>query len=206
MTSGTVALSPADFERVANEVHPLLLDVRDKAEFVKGFIPNSIFIGLDGSFAPWAGEMIPDLAQPILLIAPAGRAPEAVERLSRVGYDNTLGYLDGGMEAWRAYGGEIETLKTIQAPDFSPARAENILDVRKTSEYANGHLERAKNIPLAELSSRMQELEAGRQYHLHCGSGYRSTIAASLLKARGFHQLVNVQDKVADILALETTA
>ncbi|MEM9259872.1 MAG: MBL fold metallo-hydrolase, partial [Bacteroidota bacterium] len=115
MDRGAVALSPAEFERVANDKRLLLLDVRAKEEFVQGFVPNSIFIGLDGSFAPWAGEMIPDLAQPILLIAPAGRAAEAVERLSRVGYDNTLGYLDGGIPAWQDYGGEIDTITTIQA-------------------------------------------------------------------------------------------
>jgi len=207
MNRGAVALSPADFERIANEKRPLILDVRDKAEFVQGFIPNSIFIGLDGSFAPWVGEMIPDLAQPILLIAPAGRAHEAVERLSRVGYDNALGYLDGGIDAWQAYGGEIDHIETLQVPGFGEAlkagAVHHVIDVRKPSEFANGHLENAQNIPLAELSGRIHELDQGAAYHLHCGSGYRSTIAASLLQARGFDHVVNVQDKVADILALE---
>ncbi|MEO0733015.1 MAG: MBL fold metallo-hydrolase [Bacteroidota bacterium] len=203
MERGAVALSPDDFERVANEQRPLLLDVRDKAEFVRGFVPNSIFIGLDGSFAPWAGAMIPDLAQPILLIAPAGRAPEAVERLSRVGYDNTLGYLDGGIDAWRAAGKELDTIATISAAEFNPTVAAHIVDVRKASEYQGGHLLAARNLPLSELNAHMDELAADRPYHIHCGSGYRSTIAASLLQARGFTEVVNVQDKVANILSLE---
>ena len=204
---GSRALAPAEFEQLANAHLPLILDVRDKAEFVQGFIPNSIFIGIDGSFAPWAGELIPDLKQEILIVAPAGREAEVVERLSRVGYDNCLGYLEGGLEAWRAYGGEVDTLDTIKAPDLGDRlradAVEHLLDVRKAGEYAGGHLDRAVNIPLAELPGRTDELNTERTYYLHCGSGYRSTIAGSLLKSRGFDHVVNVQDKVADILALE---
>lgn len=205
---GAVPLSPTAFEKVANEKRPLVLDVRDKADFVKGFVPNSIFIGLDGSFAPWAGEMIPDLQQPILLVVEAGREAEAVERLSRVGYDNTLGYLQGGIPAWQAAGGEIDSIDTIGVDQFNGpllgGEAIHILDVRKKSEYEGGHLSSSVNIPLSSLSARMHELTPENTYYLHCGSGYRSTIAATLLKSRGFDQLVNVQDKVADILALET--
>ncbi|MFK8163435.1 MAG: rhodanese-like domain-containing protein [Lewinella sp.] len=208
MDRGAVALSPAAFEKVANDQRPLILDVRDKADFVRGFVPNSIFIGLDGSFAPWAGELIPDLQQPILLVAAPGREAEAVERLSRVGYDQTLGYLEGGIAAWKAAGGEIDTIDTIGAEEFnepfSQGQAAHIIDVRKVSEYENGHLAKAVNIPLASLNGRMKELIPENKYYLHCGSGYRSTIAASLLKSRGFDELINVQDKVADILALET--
>ncbi|MTB52405.1 rhodanese-like domain-containing protein [Lewinella sp. W8] len=210
MARGAVALSPEDFERQANEHRPLILDVRDKADFVKGFVPNSIFIGLDGSFAPWVGELIPDLQQPILLVAPEGREAEAVERLSRVGYDQTLGYLEGGIEAWKAYGGELETMETIKADNFGRALAngqvEAILDVRKPGEFEKGHLEDARSLPLATLNEAMGSLDQDTTYHLHCGSGYRSTIAGSLLKARGYHKIVNVQDKVADILAQEATS
>lgn len=205
MRSGAVALSPAGFERVANERHPLILDVRDKAAFVAGFVPNSIFIGIDGSFAPWAGEMIPDLRQPILLVAPPGREKEAVERLSRVGYDNTLGYLDGGLDAWKAYGGEIDTIETVKAADLhrelAAGKASCIVDLRKAAEWDGGHLGTARNLPLAELNARLNELDKDTTCYLHCGSGYRSTIASSVLKARGYRKLVNVQDKVADILA-----
>lgn len=210
MLRGAVALSPEEFERVANDKRPLILDVRAKEDFVAGFVPNSVFIGLDGSFAPWAGEMIPDLQQPILLVTDPGREAEAVERLSRVGYDNTLGYLDGGLEAWRAYGGEVDTIDTIKAEVFGHqlrnGQVSHILDVRKVSEFENGHLEEAVNLPLAELNARMKELDPEKTYHLHCGSGYRSTIGISLLKARGFNRLVNVQDKVAEILAVEVNS
>ena len=205
MKSGAVALAPADFERVANEHLPLILDVRDKAEFVAGFVPNSIFIGIDGSFAPWAGEMIPDLQQPILLVTPPGREEEAVERLSRVGYDNTLGYLDGGIAAWRSYGGEIDTITTVKAADLHQdiknGKAACIIDLRKATEWDGGHLDVAKNLPLAELNTRSAELSKEDICYLHCGSGYRSTIASSVLKARGYTNIVNVQDKVATILA-----
>ena len=209
MDRGLQPLPPAAFERVANAERPLLLDVRDKAQFVRGFIPNSIFIGLDGSFAPWVGELVPDLKQPILLIVEEGREAEATERLSRVGYDQVLGYLEGGLEAWRDYGGEVDTIETINAGTFGrrlqtegPLR---VLDVRKSTEYAGGHLAKSMNIPLNELSKRQTELNDGERFYVHCGSGYRSTIATSLLKARGVDELVNVQDKVASILEQEVT-
>ncbi len=204
MERGAMALSPEKFEEIANREMALILDVRSKETFVKAFIPNSIFIGLDGSFAPWVGELIPDLQQPILLVTEAGREAETVERLSRVGYDNALGYLDGGIEAWKAYGGETDSVTTIRAEAFDPAQAPNILDVRKQSEYESGHLRNAKNIPLSELSSATSTLDAETEYHMHCGSGYRSTIASSILQSRGFDRIINVQDKVADILATES--
>ena len=201
---GAVPLPPAQFEEIANREMALVLDVRSKEDFVKGFIPNSIFIGLDGSFAPWVGELIPDLQQPILLVTEPGREAETVERLSRVGYDNALGYLEGGIQAWEAYGGETDRIETIKAEDFAPARAAHILDVRKQSEYEAGHLSRARNIPLSTFPTATSGLDPEREYHLHCGSGYRSTIAASILQSRGFNRIVNVQDKVADILATES--
>lgn len=207
MKTGNVALAPADFERVANAKRPLILDVRSKENFVAGFVPNSVFIGLDGSFAPWAGAMIPNLSQPILLVTDAGREAEAVERLSRVGYDNTLGYLDGGIAAWKNYGGEVDTINTIKADTFgdllSDGSAQHVIDARKPTEFANGHLSTAANLPLAELNLRMDEIDKAETVYIHCGSGYRSTIATSLLKSRGYEKVVNVQDKVADILALE---
>ncbi len=207
MKSGNVALAPADFERVANAEHPLILDVRSKEDFVTGFVPNSIFIGLDGSFAPWAGEMIPNLGQPILLVTDPGRGAEAVERLSRVGFDNTLGYLDGGILAWKSYGGEVETIDTIKGDAFGDAltagKAQHIIDARKPTEYEGGHLSTATNLPLSELNARMGEIDRDTTVYIHCGSGYRSTIATSLLKSRGYEKVVNVQEKVGDILALE---
>ena len=201
---GAVPLSPEAFEQTANRKMALVLDVRSKEDFVEGFIPNSIFIGLDGSFAPWVGELIPDLQQPILLVTEPGREAETVERLSRVGYDNALGYLEGGIGAWRTYGGEIDRIETIRAEAFRPGEAAHILDVRKESEYADGHLRRAENVPLSTLGTATARLDPIQAYHLHCGSGYRSTIAASILQSRGFARIVNVQDKVAAILATES--
>jgi glyoxylase-like metal-dependent hydrolase (beta-lactamase superfamily II)/rhodanese-related sulfurtransferase len=203
MARGAVPLSPERFEAIANREMALILDVRAKEEFVKEFIPNSIFIGIDGSFAPWVGELISDLQQPILLVTDPGREAEAVERLSRVGYDNALGYLDGGMDAWREYGGETDRIDTIGARELRADSARNILDVRKPSEFAAGHLREARNIPLSTFSTATSRLHPEHTYHIHCGSGYRSTIASSILKSRGFDRVVNVQDKVADILATE---
>ncbi|OAV43455.1 rhodanese-like domain-containing protein [Lewinella sp. 4G2] len=210
MKSSLRALAPFEFERVANEKRPLLLDVRDKAEFVRGFIPNSVFIGLDGSFAPWVGEMITDLKQPILLITDEGREAEAAERLSRVGYDNAIGYLKGGIAAWKAYGGELDRIETIDAATFGEhlraGRVERVVDVRKAAEFEAGSLSQATNLPLNELGRRQHEIDTDKHVYLHCGSGYRSTIATSLLKSRGVHNVVNVQDKVKLILHEEAPA
>lgn len=205
MQRGETALSPEDFEAIANREGALMLDVRDKAEFVRGFIPNAIFIGLDGSFAPWVGALIPDLQQPILLIAPEGREGEAVKRLARVGYDNTLGFLAGGFAAWQQAGKEVDTVETIDAAAYAEAyrrgEVSHTLDVRKPGEYESGHVATAESLPLDFLNEHMDEIDRTTTYHLHCGSGYRSTIAASILKARGYDKLVNVQAPVNDILA-----
>jgi glyoxylase-like metal-dependent hydrolase (beta-lactamase superfamily II) len=210
MRTGAIALSPEQFEEVANREHALILDVRDKATFVDGFIPNSVSIGLDGSFAPWVGEMIPGVEQKILLVAPEGRAEEAVMRLSRVGYDNTLGYLEGSFPAWAKAGKDVDQIETIDAEEFGRRLRANkvarIIDVRKVTEFDSGHLNDARNLPLSDMNRHFNVFDQDQEYYLHCGSGYRSTIAASILKARGFDKLVNVQDKVADILATDPQA
>jgi rhodanese-related sulfurtransferase len=202
MKRGTRALSPREFEVAANETDALILDVRNKAAFVKGFIPNSIFIGLDGSFAPWVGALIPDLQQRILIVAPEGRAEETVKRLARVGYDYAIGYLEGSFEAWRDSGGEVDTIETIDGDAFQKAYQEdsvlNVLDVRKPGEFDSTHLEMAQNFPLDFINKNMSEVNRETPYYVHCRSGYRSTVAASILKARGFENLVNVQAKFDD--------
>lgn len=207
MKTGTVALSPEKFEDVANREQALILDVRDKAEFVEGFIPNSIFIGIDGSFAPWAGEMIPSLEQAILVVAPAGREEEVIERLARVGYDNTLGFLEGGFNSWLKAGKEVDKVETIKADTFGQRLQDgldgSVLDVRKVSEFAISRLSMASNLPLSDFNRYFHTFDKDQLLYLHCGSGYRSTIAASMLKARGFDRVVNVQDKVADIIATD---
>ena len=203
MNRGAVALSPRAFEAAANEQDALILDVRDKTTFVKGFIPNSIFIGLDGSFAPWVGALIPDLMQPILVVAPKGRAKETIKRLTRVGYDNTIGYLEGGFEAWKEYG-EIDNVKTINVETFEKIYTENsainVLDVRKPGEWSGEHIETAQHFALDYINKQMAEVSNDKEYYMHCRSGYRSTVAASILKSRGFENLINVQGAFGDII------
>ncbi len=205
MQRGNKALSPAAFEAAANETEALILDVRDKTEFVQGFIPNAIFIGLDGSFAPWVGALVPDLMQPILIVAPEGREEETVKRLARVGYDNTIGYLDGGFDAWKAADQEIDHLPTLSVDQLVEAYKSNpkikVLDVRKPGEWVGEHIEGAQHFALDYINQNMSEVKPDNQYYLHCRSGYRSTIAASILKARGFHQLTNVHGLFDDIAA-----
>jgi len=201
MKRGAKALSPRAFETAANELDALILDVRSKEEFVKGFIPNSIFIGLDGSFAPWVGALVPDLMQPILIVAPRGKNKETVKRLARVGYDNAIGYLKGGFEAWKEEGREVDTIETIDVNTFAKkfTKKANVLDVRKPGEYAGEHVEDAQNFALDFINENMSEISKKKKYFMHCRSGYRSTVAASILKARGFENLVNVQGRFDEI-------
>lgn len=195
LKTGDVALSPEEFEALANYESALVLDVRPQSEFIKGHIPNSIFIGLNGSFAPWVGALITDIKQPIILVVPEGKSSEAVTRLSRVGYDNTLGYLKGGIDAWQAAGKDIDTLESISADAFANranASEINILDVRKDGEYQSSHLENAQHLSLDFINEKMSEVSKDKTYYVHCAGGYRSVIAASILKARGFDKLIDV--------------
>ncbi len=191
LKKGDVALSPEEFEAVANQEDALVLDVRNEKDFVKGYIPNSIFIGIHGGFAPWVGALITDLKQPILLITPEGKEKETVTRLSRVGYDNTLGYLKGGIDAWKAAGKDIETIESITADEFSNRfKNSNVetLDVRKDGEYKSEHIEgtNVHHFALDYINDNMSSIDNKKTYYLHCAGGYRSVIAASILKARGF--------------------
>jgi rhodanese-related sulfurtransferase len=195
LNTGNIALNPDEFEALANHEEALVLDVRNEHDFVKSHIPNSIFIGLNGSFAPWVGALITDLKQPIILVVPEGKAKEAVTRLSRVGYDNTLGYLDGGIKAWIASGKDIESIKSISAEEFSKKNIENlhVLDVRKDGEYKSTHLENAQHFALDFINENMSDINNKNEYHLYCAGGYRSVIASSILKARGFSDLINIE-------------
>ncbi|TDU39368.1 glyoxylase-like metal-dependent hydrolase (beta-lactamase superfamily II) [Gelidibacter sediminis] len=195
METGNVPLSPETFEAMANHEDALVLDVRTQQDFIAGHVPNSIFIGLNGQFAPWVGALITDLKQPLILVVPKGKSEEAVTRLSRVGYDNTLGYLEGGIDAWKASGKDVGTLESISAEEFATkARSEklNILDVRKDGEYKASHLENAQHFSLDFINKQMNQIDSKKTYHVHCAGGYRSVIAASILKARGFDKLVDV--------------
>lgn len=195
LAQGLRVLFPEEFEIMANETGALVLDTRAPQVFAKGFIPNSINIGIDGGFAPWAGALIPGVAHPILLIAEEGREEEVITRLARVGYDQTLGYLKGGFEAWRKAGKDVDTIDSISAETFAQQfRGENlhVVDVRKPGEYEDGHIKDAVNVPLDYLNEHLAEIPKNETVYLHCGSGYRSMIAASILKSRGWDNLVEV--------------
>lgn len=202
MAKGNVALDIDTFEAMANHEGALVLDTRHQQEFVKGFIPNSIFIGVDGSFAPWVGALIGDLHQPIVFIADEGREQEVVTRLSRVGYDNTLGFLKGGFDVWRNAGKEVDSFLSVGADVFKEkleTESINVLDVRKPGEYAAEHIESAKSTPLDFINDGMSKISKDKEYYVHCAGGYRSVIFASILKSRGFDQLIDVAGGFAAI-------
>lgn len=192
---GLQKLSVRAFKAAWEGEDALVIDTRLQDVFAEGFIPGSIFIGIDDNFAPWVGALIPDLKQPILFIAEAGRENEVVDRLARVGYDNAIGYLDGGFEAWKAAGEEIDTMDQITADAFADVYKQgvNLLDVRKESEYDAQHIQGAQNFPLDFINKNMSEVNRDLKYYIHCAGGYRSMIAASILRARGFENLVNIQ-------------
>ncbi|MGC6429412.1 MAG: MBL fold metallo-hydrolase [Jejuia sp.] len=197
LNQGNTPLSPEEFEAIANQKGALVLDVRTQEDFAKGHIPNSIFIGLNGGFAPWVGALITDLKQPILLVTPEGREEETVTRLSRVGYDNTLGFLKNGMDAWKDSGKDVETVNSISAAKFAEIYTKDIpdvLDVRKDGEYKSEHLvgHNVVHFPLDFINDNMHAIDSHDTYYIHCAGGYRSMIAASILKARGFNNLVDV--------------
>ncbi|WP_067031349.1 MBL fold metallo-hydrolase [Allomuricauda sp. CP2A] len=196
---GTQALGPEAFEVAANETGAVVLDVRHQDDFAKGHIPRSIFIGLDGSFAPWVGALIADVKQPILLVTPVGKEEETVTRLSRVGFDATLGYLEGGIEAWKKAGKEVDTVKSVHAKELKQLMEQKVpvFDVRKESEYNAEHAEDAILTPLDYLNDHMAEFPDKETFYIHCAGGYRSMIAASILKSRGIHNLVDVDEGFA---------
>lgn len=192
---GTKELSPEAFEAAANETGAIVLDVRHQDAFANGHIPRSIFIGLDGGFAPWVGALIADVKQPILLVTEPGREEEAVTRLSRVGFDNTLGYLKGGFKAWKDAAKEYDVVSSIPATQFKEALASDkltVFDVRKESEYLSEHVLEANNTPLDFLNDHLAEFPE-KPFYVHCAGGYRSMIASSILKSRGIHNLIDVK-------------
>ena len=192
---GTKALTPDEFEVLANETEAIVLDVRSEEEFVKGHIPRSIFIGLKGDFAPWVGALIADVKQTILLVAPKGQEEEAITRLSRVGFDHTIGYLKGGFNSWKKLGKETDSITSIHAEKLIKELSDKelaVFDVRKESEYSAEHLPQANNTPLDVINEHLASFPDNKTFYLHCAGGYRSVIAASILKSRGIHNLVDV--------------
>lgn len=196
LEKGNIPLDVETFEAMANHEGALVLDTRNAEQFAAGHIPNSIYIGLDGSFAPWVGALITDLQQPIIFLAPEGREEEVVIRLSRVGYDNTLGFLKGGFDTWKAAGKETDAIESIPAKEFAQRFEKGdlkVLDVRKPGEFSAEHVEDAITNPLDYLNENMEKVEKDTEYHVYCAGGYRSMIACSILKSRGYHKVVDVQ-------------
>ncbi|MEM6379817.1 MAG: rhodanese-like domain-containing protein, partial [Bacteroidota bacterium] len=165
---------------------------RSKDDFRKGFIPNSIFIGIDGSFATWVGTLIPDVKQEILIVADEDRVEEVVTRLARVGYDNAKGYLKGGFAAWEAEGKETDTIKSVSVEELKAIEEASIVDIRKASEYNSEHLIGAINAPLDYINESSKNLVEKTPYYVHCASGYRSLVFISILQARGYRNLIDV--------------
>lgn len=193
---GTTALSVEAFEAAANETIAVVIDTRNAQEFAKGFIPNSINIGIDGSFATWVGTMIPDVKQAILIVAQPGREEEIVTRLARVGYDYALGYLEGGFEAWQKAGKETDEIITVTADELADMlynEQVNIIDVRKESEYKSEHIIEAVNMPLDFINNHMSSIDKNTSYYVHCAAGYRSMLFISILRSRGFNNLIDVK-------------
>ncbi len=196
LNHGMKALSVTEFEAIAENTGALMLDTRNDKAFAKGFIPQSINIGLSGDFAPWVGAMIIDVKQPILLITESGKEEEAITRLSRVGFDNVLGHLKGGFEAWKIAGKEIDIVNRITPQEFAEKvniSEDKIIDVRKETEYAAEHVEEAYSKPLAYINDWIKDLNPQAHFYLHCAGGYRSMIAASILQARGYRNFTEVE-------------
>jgi len=195
LEKGSKALSVEEFEKVMSAQNPIVLDVRKPQEFAGGHIPNSLYIGLDGQFAPWVGTLIIDIKAPILLVTPEGREVETVMRLSRVGYDNCIGYLKGGINSWKNSGKKMEQIKSIPAEEFigQYISGYKTLDVRKPGEFESAHLKNAVSEPLDFIYDWADTIDKTHPYMIHCAGGYRSMIAASILKAKGFSNLTDVQ-------------
>jgi len=189
------ALSPAAFETLVESTGAMILDTRLAADFHKGFIPQAVNIGIKGDFAPWVGALIGDVKQQIVLVTEPGMEEEVVTRLSRVGFDGVLGYLEGGFDAWKAAAKEIDQVDRISAEEFAQrfiAGQSMVIDVRKESEYEAEHVEDAYSKPLAYINDWTKDIQPDQHFFMHCAGGYRSMIAASILQARGYRNFTEV--------------
>jgi glyoxylase-like metal-dependent hydrolase (beta-lactamase superfamily II)/rhodanese-related sulfurtransferase len=196
LNNGMRAIPVPDFEKIADDTGALILDTRKNTDFYAGFIPQSINIGIDGDFAPWVGALIADVNQPIILITEMGREEETVTRLSRVGFDNLIGHLEGGFEAWKKDNQEIDVINRISAKQFADEvriGESKIIDIRKESEYSAEHIEEAYSKPLPLINDWIKDIDPKEHFYLHCAGGYRSMIAASILEARGFRNFTEIE-------------
>jgi glyoxylase-like metal-dependent hydrolase (beta-lactamase superfamily II)/rhodanese-related sulfurtransferase len=194
---GQKALNPEEFELIANQTGALILDTRDPEVFAKSFVPNAINIGIDGSFAVWVGTMIPDIRQELLIVADEGKEEEVITRLARVGYDHALGFLSGGIEAWVKAGKETDFISSVNVDELKKIASDNpdniVLDVRKASEHFSEHIEGSESLPLDYINDNMSEINKDKTYLVHCAGGYRSMVFCSVLRARGYDNLINIK-------------
>jgi hydroxyacylglutathione hydrolase len=196
INKGMTALSPNEFETVAEATTALILDTRDNTEFYKGFVPQSVNIGLNGDFAPWVGSLIVDVKQPILLITEVGKEEEGVIRLSRVGFDNVVGHLKGGFEAWKTSGKDVDAVNRITAEQFAKEFKKEesvVVDIRRESEYEAEHVEDAYSKPLSYINEWIKDINPSEHFYMHCAGGYRSMIASSILQARGYRNFTEIE-------------
>ena len=194
--NGMRAINATEFEAVAEETGALILDTRDNGNFAKGYVPQSINIGINGDFAPWVGALIADVKQPIILVTEPGLEEETVTRLTRVGFDNLIGHLEGGFEAWKKAGFEIDTVNRITAEQFAEEvkiGESKIIDVRKESEYEAEHVDEAYSRPLAYINDWVKDINPEEHFYMHCAGGYRSMMAASILQARGYRNFTEIE-------------
>ena len=194
--NGMRAITTTEFEAVAEETGALILDTRDNGAFAKGYVPQSINIGINGDFAPWVGALIADVKQPILIVTEAGFEEETVTRLTRVGFDNLVGHLEGGFEAWKKAGFEIDTVNRITAEQFAAEvkiGESKIIDIRKESEYEAEHVDEAYSKPLAYINEWIKDINPEEHFYMHCAGGYRSMMAASILQARGYRNFTEIE-------------
>jgi hydroxyacylglutathione hydrolase len=196
LNNGMRAINVSDFENLVKETNALILDTRNSGDFCKGYIPQSICIGISGDFAPWVGALIGNVEQPIILVIETGKEAETVTRLSRVGFDNLMGHLEGGFEVWQEAGFEIDTVHRITAQQFSNevnTHQDKIVDIRRNGEYEAEHVEEAYSRPLENINSWMTTIDANEHFYMYCAGGYRSMIAASILKARGYRNFTEIE-------------
>jgi hydroxyacylglutathione hydrolase len=194
--NGMKKLSVTEFEVIANETNALILDTRNSGDFAKGHISQSINIGIVGDFAPWVGALIGNVKQQILIVSDIDKTEETITRLSRVGFDNVLGHLEGGFETWKNLGKEIETINRISESEFEKQVTigeSKIIDIRKETEYTAEHLEEAFCKPLAFINDWIKDINPQEHFFIHCAGGYRSMIAASILQARGYRNFSEIE-------------
>ncbi len=202
INKGDNPIDVSEFEEVVNQSGAIILDVRNQEDFSRGHIPRSIFIGLDGSFAPWVGTLIKDVQQSIALVVDKGREKEAIKRLSRVGFDKTIGYLKGGFDAWKKSSRDYDSITSISAHEFEKKINYDslIIDVRKSSEHNSKKIISSINAPLDDLNRYLKKLPNNQNFYIYCERGYRSMIASSILKSRGIHNLIDVRGGFQSIM------